>query len=139
MEEEEQKDSEQFWSFVHKYFPELKRSSDDVLPNASHVYIGSLSVHKDSFPLWEVYSDNEKGVNLEFNSSFFDIRGKAYDPHILRDYVSGYYRSADYPLYNVNYIGDKFVEELEKYRNSGVKHDGGERTIIIQCDPHIQK
>lgn len=96
--------------FVEKYFPQLNRSHEDMLPSGSNVYIGSLSVKKDSFPMWSVYAENESGCNIEFGEGFFDINGIPYCPRALRDYMLSKYTDRDYPLYIVQYIGSKFEE-----------------------------
>lgn len=40
-------------ALVEKYFPQINRSHQDLLPSGSNVYIGSLSVKADSFPMWD--------------------------------------------------------------------------------------
>lgn len=108
--------------FVEKYFPQVNRSHEDLLPSGSNVYIGSLSVKTDSFPMWNGYSEKESGCNIEFGKGFFDINGVSYLPKALRDYMLSKYTDRDYPLYIVQYIGSKFesiynqYKENEKYR-----------------------
>ena len=100
---------------VKTYFPQINRSHENMLPSGSNVYIGSLSVKEDSFPMWKVYAKNEKGCNIEFGEGFFDIDGVPYSPQNLRDYLISKYTDEDYPLYVVQYIDAKFEDECEKY------------------------
>lgn len=108
--------------FVEKYFPQINRSQEDLLPSGSNVYIGSLSVKADSFPMWNGYSEKESGCNIEFGKGFFDINGIPYLPKVLRDYTLSKYTDQDYPLYIVQYIGSQFetlykdYEKNDKYR-----------------------
>lgn len=106
-------------SFIEKYFPQISRSDKNLLPSASNVYIGSLSVKTDSFPMWSVYSAKESGCNIEFGPDFFDINGVPYLPRALRDYTLSQYTDQDYPLYIVQYIGSKF----EPIYNDSQKND----------------
>lgn len=101
--------------FIKKYFPQLNRSYEDMLPSGSNVYIGSLSVKEDSFPMWSVYGANELGCNIQFGDGFFDIDGIPYFPRALRDYMLSKYTDQDYPLYIVQYIGSKFEKEYQKF------------------------
>lgn len=105
--------------FVEKYFPQINRSDEDMLPSGSNVYIGSLSVKEDSFPMWSGYADNESGCNIEFGEGFFDINGIPYYPRALRDYMLSKYTDKDYPLYIVQYINAEFEKEYAKYDGSG--------------------
>lgn len=108
--------------FVEKYFPQINRSHEDLLPSSSNVYIGSFSVKADSFPMWNGYSEKESGCNIEFGEGFFDIDGIPYLPKALRDYTLSKYTDQDYPLYIVQYIGSQFEtkykanKENYKYR-----------------------
>lgn len=102
--------------FVKKYFPQIDRSHEEILPSGSDVYIGSLSVKHDSFPLWSLYAENEYGCNIEFDDGFFDVNGIPYYPRALRDYMISKYTDQDYPLYIVQYIGSKFEDECDKYQ-----------------------
>lgn len=108
--------------FVEKYFPQINRSHEDMLPSGSNVYIGSLSVKTDSFSMWNGYSEKESGCNIEFGKGFFDINGIPYLPKVLRDYTLSKYTDQDYPLYIVQYIGSQFetlytdYEKNDKYR-----------------------
>lgn len=95
-------------SLIEKYFPQISRSDKDLSPSASNVYIGSLSVKTDSFPMWSVYSAKESGCNIEFGHGFFNINGVPCLPEALRDYTLSKYTDQDYPLYIVQYIGSKF-------------------------------
>lgn len=102
-------------SFIEKYFPQINRSHKNLLPSGSNVYIGSLSVKADSFPMWSVYSEKESGCNIEFGNNFFDIDGIPYLPNALRDYMLSKYTDQDYPLYIVQYIGSKFETIYKDY------------------------
>lgn len=104
--------------FIEKYFPQINRSNEDLLPSGSNVYIGSLSVKTDSFPLWNGYSEKESGCNIEFGKDFFDIKGIPYLPKALRDYTLSKYTDQDYPLYIVQYIGAQFKSMYENYSKS---------------------
>lgn len=109
-------DQSMYSEFVKKYFPQIDRSHEEILPSGSDVYIGSLSVRHDSFPLWSLYAENEYGCNIEFDDGFFDINGIPYYPRALRDYMISKYTDQDYPLYIVQYIGSKFEDECKKYQ-----------------------
>lgn len=104
--------------FIKKYFPQLNRSHENMLPSGSNVYIGSLSVKKDSFPMWSVYASNESGCNIEFGNGFFDIDGVPYHPNALRDYMLSKYTDQDYPIYIVQYIGSRFKANFESYKET---------------------
>jgi len=104
--------------FVEKYFPQINRSHEDLLPSGSNVYIGSLSVKTDSFPMWYGYSEKESGCNIEFGSGFFDIDGIPYLPKALRDYMLSKYTDQDYPLYIVQYIGSQFETLYNEYKKN---------------------
>ena len=108
--------TKKYSEFVKKYFPQIGRSHEEILPSGSDVYIGSLSVRPDSFPLWSLYAANEYGCNIEFDDGFFDINGIPYYPRALRDYMISKYTDQDYPLYIVQYIGSKFEDECKKYQ-----------------------
>lgn len=101
---------------IEKYFPQISRSDNDLFPSASDVYIGSLSVKADSFPMWSLYSARESGCNIEFGPDYFDIKGISYFPKALRDYTLSKYTDKDYPLYVVQYIGSKFDPYYESYK-----------------------
>lgn len=101
--------------FVQKYFPQLSRSHEDMLPSGSNVYIGSLSVKKDSFSMWTIYAENETGCNITFGDDFFDINGDPCYPKALREYMLSKYSDKDYPLYIVQYIGSKFEEKYKEH------------------------
>lgn len=103
-------------SIIEKYFPQINRSPVNLLPSGSKVYIGSLSVKADSFPMWSVYSKKESGCNIEFGDGFFDINGIPYQPKVLRDYMLSKYTDQDYPLYIVQYIGSKFDPMYNDYK-----------------------
>lgn len=62
----------------------------------SNVYITSFSMAKDSFQMWNIYGDNEKGVAIEFDREFFDIRNSYQD--LVWDG-----KTDEYALYKVNY------------------------------------
>lgn len=93
------KEKEGHSALIKEYFPQLNRSNENMLPSGSNVYIGSLSVKKDSFPMWSVYAANEKGCNIEFGNGFFDIDGNPCLPKALRGYMLSKYTDQDYPLY----------------------------------------
>lgn len=123
--------------FVELYFPHLERSEDDMFPSSSNVYIVSLSVKEDSFPMWTIYSEAETGCNIEFDDDFYDIHGPAYSPRILRDYLPSRYASQDYPLYIVQYIGSGFQRELESWINATKGQEIKDDEMII-CKGHRQ-
>ena len=102
------KKKKKFQELLDKYFPHLERPENDMQPSGSHVYIVSLSVKEDSFPLWKIYSENEAGCSIEFDEDFFDVNGAAYRNSTLRDYLPPRYTDKDYPLYIVQYIGSDF-------------------------------
>lgn len=110
---------------IEKYFPQISRSDKDLFPSASNVYIGSLSVKTDSFPMWSVYSAKETGCNIEFGPDYFDVKGISYLPKALRDYTLSKYTDKDYPLYVVQYIGSQFDPIYEDYqkKNEGSTTD----------------
>ncbi len=64
----------------------------------SNVYITSFSTSEDSFQMWSIYGDNEKGVAIKFDENFFDIKDKFVDL-ILDDATND-----EYPLYKVQYL-----------------------------------
>lgn len=72
----------------------------------SNVYITSFSMAKDSFQMWNIYGDNERGVAIEFDKEFFDIRNSCQD-----SVEDG--RTDEYALYKVNYQ-DELPEEMKK-------------------------
>lgn len=123
--------------FVELYFPHLERSEDDMFPSSSNVYIVSLSVKEDSFPMWTIYSEAETGCNIEFDDDFYDIHGSAYSPRILQDYLPSRYASQDYPLYIVQYIGSCFQRELESWINATKGQEIKDDEMII-CKGHRQ-
>lgn len=101
---------------IKKYFPQISRSDKDLFPSASNVYIGSLSVKTDSFPMWSVYSAKESGCNIEFGPEYFDIKGTSSLPKALRDYTLSKYTDKDYPLYVVQYIDSQFDSTYKEYQ-----------------------
>lgn len=121
---------------IEKYFPQINRSHNDLLPSGSNVYIGSLSVKADSFPLWNGYSEKESGCNIEFGENFFDIKGIPYRPRALRDYTLSKYSDQDYPLYIVQYLYKQFEclckkeAETNNFREKDVES--------IQARGHLQ-
>ena len=123
--------------FVELYFPHLERSEDDMFPSSSNVYIVSLSVKEDSFPMWTIYSEAETGCNIEFDDDFYDIHGPSYSPRILQDYLPSRYASQDYPLYIVQYIGSGFQRELESWINATKGQEIKDDEMII-CKGHRQ-
>lgn len=126
-------------NFIKKYFPQINRSHENMSPSGSNVYIGSLSVKEDSFPMWSVYSANESGCNIEFGEGFFDIDGIPYFPRILREYMLSKYTDQDYPLYIVQYINSEFEKEYQKYQNSQRnKHIQEDEFEIIDAKGHRQ-
>ena len=111
-------ESQKYSEFIKKYFPQIDRPHEDMLPSGSDVYIGSLSVKDDSFPLWSIYAEKECGCNIEFGDDFFDINGIPYYPEVLRDYLVSKYTDHDYPLYIVQYIGADFNNLYSENNNS---------------------
>lgn len=109
---------QEYYDFIKEYFPQIDRSHEDMLPSGSDVYIGSLSVKEDSFPLWSIYADKECGCNIEFGDGFFGVNGTSYYPKALRDYLLSQYTDQDYPLYIVQYIGSKYKDLYTKYNES---------------------
>ena len=145
--EQSQKTLTCFQNMVSTYFPELNRSKNDFKPNASDVYVASLSVYPDSFSLGTIYSENESGCNVEFDQGFFDVRGAAYQPEALRDYLPPFFNDQEYPLYIINYIGDGFHEECKKYKDEkrrdkqtkqAVKQSKQEQAPYHQQDCHTR-
>lgn len=104
--------------FIEKYFPQLRRSHENRIPAGSNVYIGSLSVQKDSFHMWSVYAKKETGCNFEFGKDFFDIKGAHYYPKALRDYLISRYTDQDYPLYIVQYIEKEFGQREQETKDT---------------------
>lgn len=128
--------NEEWWSqFVKKYFPQINRSNEDLLPSGSNVYIGSLSVKTDSFPLWNGYSEKESGCNIEFGEEFFDIKGIPYLPRALRDYTLSKYTDQDYPLYIVQYIGAQFKPFYEKCKKGVTNPEDDFETLDTHGHP----
>lgn len=120
-------ESQKYSEFIKKYFPQIDRPHEDMLPSGSDVYIGSLSVKEDSFPLWSIYAEKECGCNIEFGDGFFDINGIPSDHKALRDYLLSQYTDRDYPLYIVQYIGSKFKEVyLDYIKSNDLKNVGFE-------------
>ncbi len=115
--------------FVEKYFPQINRSHKDLLPSGSNVYIGSLSVKTDSFPMWNGYSEKESGCNIEFGKGYFDIKGISYLPKALRDYTLSKYTDRDYPLYIVQYIGSQFKTIFKEYNKNKIYRDDNFETL----------
>lgn len=105
--------------FIKKYFPQLRRSHEDRIPDGSNVYIGSLSVQEDSFYMWSVYAKKETGCNLEFGKRFFDIKGTSDYPKALNDYLLSKYTDQDYPLYIVQYVNDNDQQSGDKSDDIG--------------------
>ena len=112
---------QKYSKFIKKYFPQIDRSHEDMLPSGSDVYIGSLSVKEDSFPLWSIYAEEECGCNIEFGEGFFGING--IPSGALRDYLLSQYTDQDYPLYIVQYIGSKFKDIYSEYIESNKLKD----------------
>ena len=111
-------------ALLQKYFPQTIRLHDNMLPTGSDVYIGSLSVNKDSFPMWDIYSKKESGCNIEFGPDFFDVDGIPYFPRALRDYMISKYTDQDYPLYIVQYITpEEFERCYQKYKEAETSID----------------
>lgn len=105
---------------VGKYFPHLGRSEENMIPVGRNVYIASLSLKPDSFPLWSIYAKNETGCNIEFSENFFDIFETSKNPEKLQDYLISKYTDDDYPVYLIKYLGTD---------DSGSKLD-----LPLQCD-----
>lgn len=93
---------------LYKYFPMFvpenqKHNYKDVRGN---IYITSFSKKKDDLLMWIAYGDNAKGCTIEFSDEFIDIRCSASE---MMD-VS-LYSDKDIPLYQVQYIDRKDLEE----------------------------
>ena len=85
--------------------------------NKSDVYLGSLSRAQDSFTMWSIYGDKEKGCTIQFGDAFFNICGSQYNS-LIKDYLMSKYLDSDYPLYNVQYIsydenGEVYINEFK--------------------------
>lgn len=104
-------------TMLSQFFPYLAQTATDRKPVASNVYIGSLSVKADSFPIWDSYANKEKGCNISFGEQFFDINGAQYYPHQLREYMISNYTDKNYPLYIVQYIESEkdFQNHISRY------------------------
>lgn len=111
-------------AYEGKIFDELLnyvKVSDNNLPNDSryqidsNVYITSFSTEENSFQMWSIYGDNEKGVAIKFDNDFFDIG----DEH--RDLIMDS-KGDEYALYAVKYLDmnddilDKEEELIENLR-----------------------
>lgn len=84
----------------------------------SNVYITSFSTEKNSFQMWSIYGDNEKGVAIKFDNDFFDI-GNEYNDVVMDS------KSDEYALYAVKYIDMKNLKnesELEENLKGLLKH-----------------
>lgn len=123
-------------ALVERYFPQINRSHQDLLPSGSNVYIGSLSVKADSFPMWYGYSEKESGCNIEFGSGFFDIDGTPYLPRALRDYMLSKYTDQDYPLYIVQYIGSQFETCYKEYKKQDIYREKDQKQDFETVHPH---
>lgn len=96
------------WDTIQqRYYPQLQHSSEYLIPKSSDVYVASVSVRQDSFPLWSIYGNKENGCNIEFDENFFDVSGPIYEPGKLRKYVMSRYTDEDYPLYKVQYLNNR--------------------------------
>ena len=72
-------------------------SENSILQTDSNVYITSFSTVEDSFQMWNIYGDHERGVAIKFDEGFFNIKDKYYDM-ILDD------GDDEYALYKVKYL-----------------------------------
>lgn len=96
---------EEAWiSLIKNYFPHMIRSEENMIPIGKNVYIACLSLKKDSFPIWSIYSEGESGCNLSFGEDFFDVRDKVTCQKPLRAYLISPFTDADYPLYSIRYL-----------------------------------
>ncbi len=112
------------------YYPQMDRSTDQMMPNSSDVYVACVSVRQDSFPMWSIYGDHEYGCNIEFDANFFQISGSNCRPEKLRKYKMSQYTDEDYPLYKVHYLSG---QNLKEYRTASRKNtDCGE---ILSDEP----
>lgn len=71
----------------------------------SNVYITSFSTEENSFQMWSIYGDNERGAAIRFDDDFFGIRDKYEDP-VLDN------KGDEYSLYRVKYF-DMSKEKLK--------------------------
>lgn len=77
----------------------------------SNVYITSFSTEENSFQMWSIYGDNEKGAAIKFDDDFFDIGDKYKD--VVMDGTGN-----EYALYEVKYLDmDHLQNESELMNN----------------------
>lgn len=91
-------------NMMEKYFPHMIRSEENMIPVGRNVYIASLSIKEDSFPLWSIYAKNEAGCNISFGENFFDIVEPICCREEMRDYLISTFTDEDYPLYSIKYL-----------------------------------
>ena len=110
------KEKNNYKEFIGRYFPQIKRETDNMLPIGSNVYLMSLSKNKDSFPMWYIYSEKENGCNIEFPSNYFDIFGKLTENEKLKLYLMSNYKDTDYPVYEMVYCDPNKEDDLGKLK-----------------------
>lgn len=84
----------------------------------SNVYITSFSTEENSFQMWSIYGDNEKGAAIKFDDDFFDIGDKYQD--VVMDSIGN-----EYALYEVKYLDMDHLQnesELMKKLNGIWEH-----------------
>lgn len=74
------------------------------LNKGSNVYITSFSTQEDSFQMWSIYGDNEKGGAIKFDKDFFDIKPE------WNDVIMGG-EANECTLYNVRYFNNKALQD----------------------------
>lgn len=77
----------------------------------SNVYITSFSSAEDSFQMWSIYGDCEKGAAIRFSEDFYDIRDKRQNTILDEE-------GNEYALYRVNYFDEKDFESQEAFASS---------------------
>lgn len=110
-EDEENKKPE----IIPRYFQYLDNSYSKVFPRHGNVYIISFSRQRDSIPMWNTYADNAQGCALTFAKEFFDIHSDVEE----KMGVSAY-SDADYPLYEVQYIGETEKSQTNEKKDTGI-------------------
>ena len=79
----------------------------------SNVYITSFSTEENSFQMWSIYGDNERGAAIKFDDDFFGIRDE-YEDLVLDN------KGDEYSLYEVKYFDmdkEKLKSETELLDN----------------------
>lgn len=77
----------------------------------SNVYITSFSTAENSFQMWSIYGDNEKGAAIRFDEDFFDVK-HPYQDMILDDDAD------EYALYKVKYLDINDTQEDKDLMNT---------------------